>query len=96
MAGDPWRIFKDDPGRQETLKILWPALYECLAELDRAGPQRVLLCVLAANHPDGGKPMAVGRIINAYGHPACGKCIESVHGPGHRGWPLELERKTRS
>lgn len=95
MTGDPWRIFKADPGRQNTLKMLWPDLYECLADLDHAGPSRVLTCVMAANHPDGAKPPAVARIADEYGHPACRSCLDKIHGPGHPGWPLKRERKTR-
>jgi len=91
---DPWRIFKNDPNRQETLRVLWPDLYECLAELDEPGPPRVLLCVLAGNHPEGGpRPLAVARIGDQYGHPACRKCIDKIHGEGHEGWPLKRERK---
>lgn len=93
---DPWRIFKDEPSRQETLKILWPALYDCLAELDNAGPARVLRCVLAANHLDDAEaPLAVGRVGDAFGHPACQDCLTRIYGPGNTGWPLKRERKTR-
>lgn len=88
---DPFRVFRDDPGRQETLKILWPALYECLARLDEPGPPRVLKCGLGV-HPLGAGPPAVARIINRFGQPACRPCIDKIYGPGHAGWPLELER----
>jgi hypothetical protein len=90
MSDDPWKIFKADPSRQETLKILWPDLYDCLAELDEAGPARVLRCVLGA-HPTGQGPPAAGRIVDQWGAPACGPCIERVHGKGHEGWPLKRE-----
>jgi hypothetical protein len=99
---DPWRIFKGDPSRQETLKILWPDLYECLAELDDAGPPRVIRCVLGGNHPDiplfspTGRPVAVARISDAYGPPACRGCIDKIHGAGHPGWPLKRERRART
>lgn len=91
---DPWRIFKADLNRQNTLKVLWPDLYESLAGLDEAGPPRVLKCVLAA-HPLGGGPAAVARIVSDYGPPACRTCIDSIHGPGHAGWPLKRERLKR-
>jgi hypothetical protein len=102
MSADPWQIFKGDEGRQNTLKILWPELYECLAELDNAGPPRVIRCVLSGRHPDvptfsrEGRPLAVARLDDAYGPPACRGCIDAVHGKGHPGWPLKRERKART
>lgn len=98
---DPWQIFKADPSRQETLKILWPDLYECLADLDSGAPPRVIRCVLGGNHPDiplfspVGRPVAVGRISDQYGPPACRECIDKIHGRGHAGWPLKRERAKR-
>ena len=91
---DPWKLFKGDPSRQETLKILWPDLYECLADLDSDAPPRVLKCVLAP-HPVGKGPFAVARVVDQYGPPACRGCIDRIHGKGHQGWPLKRERKAR-
>lgn len=93
---DPWQIFKSDEGRQNTLKILWPDLYECLADLDSDAPPRVIRCVLGGMHGEGQRPLAVGRIGDQYGHPACRSCIDRVHGKGHPGWPLRRERKARA
>lgn len=90
---DPFRIFKADPSRQETLKILWPDLYECLADLDTPGRSETLRCVLG-EHPLGKGPPAVARIVDQHGPPACRGCIDKIHGSGHPGWPLKRERQT--
>lgn len=98
---DPFAIFKADPSRQETLKILWPVLYECLARLDEAGPPRVIQCAV---HPGAAfesrewhaRPAAVARISDKWGPPACRGCIDRIHksyGLDHAGWPLKVERK---
>jgi hypothetical protein len=94
---DPWTIFKSDEGRQNTLKILWPDLYECLAELDGAGPPRVIRCVLGGCHdlPSADRPLAVARLNDIYGPPACRGCLDRIHGKGHPGWPLKRERNAR-
>jgi hypothetical protein len=96
-VSDPHRVFRDDPSRQETLKILWPELYNALAELDTAS--KVILCALHFA-PIGSaewqaRPPAVGRISDEYGPPACRGCITRIHGADHSGWPLKLERKAR-
>lgn len=98
MPSDPWTIFKNDVGRQETLKILWPDLYDCLADLDKGGPPRVIRCVLGGYHgelPSAQRPPAVARIGDQYGPPACRECIDKVHGKGAAGWPLKRDRMAR-
>lgn len=94
MSGDPFRIFREDPSRAETLKILWPALYDCLAEIKAGGKADNLRCVLGV-HPLGQGPPAVARIVDRYGPPACRGCLAIHHGPTHQGWPLKQERVTR-
>ena len=95
---DPWQLFKADPSRQETLKILWPALYDCLAQLDEAGPPRVIRCAVHPDTPIGGaawkaRPHAVARLVDEFGPPACRGCVNRTYAPGHPGWPLKRERK---
>ena len=92
---DPWRIFKDDPGRQNTLKMLWPDLYECLAQLDGSGPARVIKCALTpcVDVPLGTRPPAVARLFE-YGPPGCERHVKTLADrPG--GWPLRRERVVR-
>jgi hypothetical protein len=94
MGDDPWKIFKSDPSRQNTLNVLWPDLYNCLADLDAGGPPRVLKCVLAP-HATGKGPPAVARVSDQFGPPACRSCIDRIHGKGHPGWPLKREKEAR-
>lgn len=98
MSSDPFQVFKADTSRQETLKILWPELYECLAELDKAEP-KVILCALhfarIGSDEWAARPPAVGRISDAWGPPACRDCITRIHGADHSGWPLKLERTAK-
>ena len=95
---DAHRVFREDPSRQETLKILWPELYNALADLDD-GASRVILCALhdARIGSEGweGRPAAVARISDQWGPPACRTCLARIHGADHSGWPLKLERKAR-
>jgi hypothetical protein len=94
---DPFEVFKAGTGgRQNTLKTIWPDLYDSLARVEQAGAARAAdnnlrRCVLAA-HPLGAGPPAVGRVGDKYGHTACRACIDKVHGPGHPGFPIKIER----
>jgi hypothetical protein len=92
---DPWRIFRNDPSRAETLKILWPELYNSLADLDSGKPAQAIRCCLSpcAHLPITARPVAVGRIFDN-GHPACAEHITLANRPG--GWPLKVERKARA
>jgi hypothetical protein len=98
---DPFDIFKRDPSRQETLKILWPDLYECLGRLDEPEAPRVIQCAVHREARLGSKewntrPAAVARVSDQFGPPACRGCIDKIYGPDHQGWPLKRERaKTR-
>jgi hypothetical protein len=89
---DPWRIFKADPSRAETLKILWPDLYNCLAELTGGGSGRVVRCALGQHGGRPGSPPAEARLFEG-GPPACRDHLLSADRPG--GWPLKVERKER-
>ena len=48
---DPFRIFEQSRSKQETLKMLWPELYECLARLDVPQAPRVIRCSVSSCAP---------------------------------------------
>jgi hypothetical protein len=86
---DPREIFKADPSRQETLKILWPELYDAL--IPRAVDGEPLIpCSLGdcgvIFQPGTPRNKAVGRLYRN-GTPACRHHIHLADRPG--GWPLK-------
>jgi hypothetical protein len=89
-VASPSRIFAEGgTSKQETLKMIWPELYEALAGIV-AGQQssRVLFCVLGDCGISKRGRIAVGRITRN-GTPACAYCIgQMASRPG--GWPLKL------
>ena len=93
---DAYAVFKADPGRQNTLKTIWPDLYNALARLDEPAGGRVIRCAV---HPARlaapewtGRPLAVARLGDKYGHAACRACLDSLGGQGYAGFPLKIER----
>lgn len=92
--GDPFRIFAEGRSKQETLKMLWPELYECLAKLDVPQAERVIRCAVSTCGPGGTSlkvpGLAVAR-LSAGGPPACAHHVLTLaNRPG--GWPLIRER----
>lgn len=88
---DPYRIFASEPGRAESLKVLWPELYACLSRTDGADPAaaRSVRCTVGRHE---GKPLdaplATGR-VSLNGPPACPWCLRKMcTRPG--GFPLKL------
>lgn len=83
MARDPHQIFREaHDGKRETLRVLWPELYDALKPPDDA---RKALCAAAVH--DYPIPPAVGR-MSLNGHPACVACLARCPRPG--GYPLKL------
>lgn len=101
---DPFRIFKDTPGKHNTLKILWPELYAALAgdgepAPGEAGPPpkpATPCCALhcaAGTDPKVKRPISVAR-LSQYGPPACATCVNTyADRPG--GWPLDFREERR-
>jgi hypothetical protein len=86
---DPLRIFTAaSSSRQETLKAIWPELYESLAGTDEPASGRVTRCALYVVHAVDAEPdrPAVGR-ATFNGHPACDECLAAL---GRR-FPLKLQ-----
>ena len=88
MPGDPFKVFAGDPSRQESLKIVWPELYDTLAKAgEQDGP---IPCSLGdcgvIDQPGVPRRKAVGRIYRN-GTPACRHHIALADRPG--GWPLK-------
>lgn len=90
MAGDPFRIFAEESeSRRETIKLVWPELYQALAR--PAGAKPTWGCALSDHgDPPGGRrsyhPVA-GRIwLN--GPPACGPCLNRLSDRPD-GYPLD-------
>lgn len=88
---DPFRIFAAGRSKQETLKVIWPALYECLARLDKPSAPRVLHCVIGACSVAKPRRPALGR-LTPNGHPACVEHLRTCERPG--GWPLKRMSET--
>lgn len=87
---DPFRVFKADPGRQHTLSVIWPELFNCLADVDNAAGDRVVMCALDPCAFARPRVPAEGRVFE-HGHPACAEHLKLADRPG--GWPLKIERK---
>lgn len=89
MAGDPFAIFREGTSRQETLKVIWPELYECLAGIGKHAKPRNLFCVIGdcvdVTTPRRARVPAAGR-LTPNGHPACEKHLKLAEIPG--GYPL--------
>jgi hypothetical protein len=85
---DPYAIFRNDTaGRQNTLKVIWPELYDCLAQIDGPAANKVIRCALGTcSGPSGLHAPAVARLFPD-GPPACSEHIRSSRRSG--GWPLE-------
>lgn len=83
MPGDPYRIFREESqSKRETLKLLWPELYDAL--MPPATARYAWNCAL---HGDRQGPPVVGRLWRN-GTPACAACIRrACDKPG--GYPLE-------
>lgn len=86
MAGDPFLIFRATPSRQETLKVIWPELYECLAGIGRHAEPRNLLCVIGDCPVTTPRRPAAGR-LSPNGHPACAEHLKGAEIRG--GYPLK-------
>lgn len=89
MPGDPFAIFREGGSRRETLKVIWPELYECLAGIGAFAKPRNLYCVIGecskAAKARAGVPAAGRLTVN--GHPACKHHLHALADiPG--GWPL--------
>jgi hypothetical protein len=89
---DPFRIFEQGRSKQETLKMLWPELYECLAKLDVPQADRVIRCPVGtcgSGRTPGVGGRAVGRLTRN-GTPACRAHLDKLADrPG--GWPMKTE-----
>jgi hypothetical protein len=89
--GDPFALFAAaGESKQETLKIVWPELYNLLAKLDGPVVERVVLCAIYKTHDiDDGRRPAVARLTEG-GPPACAECVaKAARRPG--GFPLKRE-----
>jgi len=92
MAGDPFKLFAEESdSKRETLKMVWPALYDVLAGPLAAAADKPWGCAYAAHvDPLTGQRVeyrpVVGRIwLN--GPPACADCLVTLSSrPG--GFPL--------
>jgi hypothetical protein len=87
------RVFAASPGRQESLRMFWPELYDALAgnvAIDSDMPVKRPNCPICSTlpvPPEGGRREIIARLWRN-GTPACHVCIErSADRPG--GWPLK-------
>ena len=91
---DPFRIFEAGRSKQETLKMLWPELYECLAKLDVPRAAVVVRCAVSTCAPGtrpGPAAFATARLTSG-GAPACAHHVRLLADrPG--GWPLRTEHR---
>ena len=70
---------------RNTLKMIWPELYDALAGLG-PGQNRVVLCAIGSCPNTKPRPVAVARLTRM-GHPACRAHVAKLADrPG--GWPL--------
>lgn len=84
---DPFAIFASTPGKQGTLKALWPELHACLSRTDGPKQERFILCVLGDCPSIAPRTRAIAR-ISVDGPPGCAAhVLRLAIRPG--GWPLE-------
>lgn len=104
---DAYEVFRASPGKHNTLKVLWPALYTALAgEAGSAGtgdkkPERYydrMVCPIGDCGWPGPNQNLPRRPVVARleknGMPACAEHV-ALHADRPGGWPLEIERKPR-
>lgn len=95
---DPFKIFREaGSGRQESLRLVWQELYDCLARTGQSAEPRAVKCALAPpdGHADHGE--AIAR-ISPNGTPACRACLATLRPARPGGYPLALTdpRKPKS
>lgn len=90
---DPFRIFAASPGKQATLKALWPELHACLAGTDKPAVAPVRTCVMG-DCPSANPPRRAVARIDRWGHTACAEHVAQFSDrPG--GWPMDLKEHKR-
>jgi len=90
---DPFVVFRGNPSRQNTLKALWPELYEALVGPAVPEAEKVVNCVIMPCTQADPRPRAVAR-LDRWGHPACAQhVLQYADRPG--GWPLDPQREHR-
>lgn len=90
LVADAERIFAaGSESKKNTIKMIWPELYDALAGLGPGQQNRTVYCVLGSCPHTDPRPIAVARITKM-GHPACRAHIAKLADkPG--GWPLSAK-----
>ncbi len=82
---DPFKIFAEDPGKRETLKLIWPDLHAVLNKHVNDARRQPPPCVAAMHSP---QVEATGR-LTLNGTPACAAHIRMM-ADRDLGYPLDI------